>query len=198
MGLADLQREGAKPDELWKTAVNAKTGESMPWIKECDDIVRLDKEEPEVGKVVYGAVNTWLAQDPANKAKLQDFKQGFSMNHEGMVYRVIQFKDGHLKVSRWKQKSASGGFGKGGFQRQPFIHLKTQTVQMVHFEELKALIDNQEDQDNWKVTFLNAMDPKAGPLFLVENFKPYNPKVDNVSGNAEEESKEENETERQE
>lgn len=175
MGLGSLQTKAASSD-LWKTAVK-KDGTEMPWIKECEDATRLEAEEPKVADAIDKALNAWLASDADNAAKLKDFKQGFSMQFEGMNYRIIQFSDGHLKISRWKPKG-SGGSGYGG-GKSSYIHMRVVKVAQAHFEEANDLINSQDDNDNWQIiSVVDRADDKGGPIYVMTNSKPYTPKAE--------------------
>ena len=185
-----LGSKQAASTELWSPVINKSTGQPYVGLEKCSSLERLEQEDKALSDLLDEKLNAWIDQDQeTNEKKLQDFKVGFQYKHtDGYTYKIVQFKNGEHALSR--SKAGAGGYRKGG---STYIHLRTVVAKEARIEQIPAIINNQEDNDNWEIIQLQP-DAK-GDKFLLLNKKPYTPVADSGSNVSKEETKENTEAE---
>jgi uncharacterized protein (DUF2141 family) len=155
--------------ELWVNAKN-KAGVVFKTIWNCTDISRFQKENPELAKRLSDGLTAWLKADQNNINVLKDWSKegGYKLDEGEWTYKVVQNNDGSRKLSRIPK--SAGGFSKSS---RPFTVFRTVEVKVGRIEDVKTVVANQLDADNWEVVYM-ATDAE-GDKFLLLNKRPYTP-----------------------
>lgn len=166
------QQQAEQP--LWVAVINKKTNEPYKSIWNCSSMPRLDKEEPELAKQLTKEFNEWLKVAGNDKVLKWDPDNrdgcGFRTTIGDYQYTILEFtKDGSSWRTLGRKKLGKGGYGGG----KSYTLLRTLDMQMARPEQIAELLNNQGENDNYKITYMFMDD--QGPMFQVERLGVYTP-----------------------